>query len=139
MECRWNSDGYSILMRGRRPYAEAHFCGVRGESVSGRLSFYDTPLGILVSAELAGEILSNGVYGFCLESEAHDVCMSLPVVYGKNGRAKGRIITERLRRKSLLGEAIFLRESRREDGSLESVIAKGRIESFGNRCLEYTS
>ena len=128
MECRRSTDGYSVLAVGRKPYAVVALRGSPGCSVDGTVSFYDTPIGVLVWAELAGEALEEqGVYGFCFGLERCRLCMHLPLIYGKDGCGRGRTVTEGLRGVPLVGREIYLK-SRSESGFCTAkTLAVGRI------------
>lgn len=134
MERMLNLDGYAFLKQGRIPYARAELCGCGGMSVSGMLFFYDTPLGILVSAEIGGKDFSKGVYGFCMGErgtcdcgERNGICLHMPLIYGMEGRGKGTVVTGALRGVSLMGREISLRESRGRHFCMSEAIAVGRI------------
>ncbi len=110
---------YDFLKKGRKPYASARLCGCGDTTIRGILSFYDTPLGILVCAEVEGMSSSEGVYGFCLGGsekdgykEREDACLRLPLIYTKHGRGRAALVSEGLRRISLNGRCVFLKESR---------------------------
>ncbi len=135
MERMFNLDGYAFLRRGRSPYAKATLLGCNGQEVRGTLSFYDTPLGILVSAEFEGGDFRKGVYGFCMGCGKGDPCrdrngscLHMPLIYGRDGRGKGAVITEALRGVSLMGREISLRESRGRHFCASDTVARGRIE-----------
>ena len=115
---------YSELCRGRRPFAVAELHGgARCPSVQGRVSFYATPAGVLVSAKLsglpgrAGSGQGAAVFGVCLESEEEvtcggcpRLCTVLPPLYERNGCAWYTVVTGRLAPSDLTGRRVILRE-----------------------------
>ncbi len=130
---------YAFLKRGRKPYAGADLRGTNtdGSCVTGRILFYDTPLGVMISAEVEGLSGSSSVYGFCLcEGEARcrggkRLCRCMPLIYGKNGRGRGSLVTEWLRREPLIGRRVTLRESVAPDLCAARSVAEGIVESKG--------
>lgn len=123
---------YEFLKKGRSPYACARLCGEEDGSVRGSLSFYDTPLGVLVCAEVEGMRSSEGVYGFCFGEdgcrEREDACLLLPLIYTRRGHGRASLISEGLRRIPLRGRRVYLRESRTAPLCLSRILAQGVIE-----------
>ena len=123
---------YELLKKGRQAYAVAHLRGDGQSSVRGRLSFYDTPIGILVYAEAEGLQTLEGVYGFCLGAEKGKTCMYLPLIYTKFGKGRGFLVSEALRRISLCGQGVFLKENiRSSQNCLSRAVASGVIQGSG--------
>ena len=134
MAVNFDSGGYEFLRRGRSPFAVAHLSGCDAPSVRGTVSFFDTPLGILVCAELLGDDTFEGVYGFCLGAgeggcrESDHACRQFPLVYAKDGRGRTSWISERLRQISLVGRCVFLKESRTDPLCASHTLACGVID-----------
>ena len=70
---------YAFLYKDRTPFARARLRG-EGENacVRGSVSFYETPLGVLVRAELCGlkrRVLGKRrVYNFCVRDAGQNAC-----------------------------------------------------------------
>ncbi|MBR2353577.1 MAG: hypothetical protein IKA76_03650 [Clostridia bacterium] len=128
--------GYEFLKKGRKPYASAILRGGRASLVKGEIFFYDTPLGILMSAQIEGLPRFNGIYEFDLEGDERERgtgqtgrCFPFPLVYARNGKGSASCISETLRRIPLCGHRILLRESRKSLTGQANPIAEGVIQS----------
>lgn len=137
---------YAFLYKDRTPFASASLCG-EGEngSVRGCVSFYDTPLGVLVRAELCG-LTKKGLgkrkaYNFCVRDEGQTACQCasrgdkrslcavMPTAYEKEGRAVCATVTRRIKPTELVGKRIAVYEKRNGCPSKSgSAVAVGGVE-----------
>ena len=138
---------YAFLYKERTPFARACLSG-EGENadVRGDVLFYETPLGVLVRAELCGMksrmIRKKRIYNFCVRDGADSACRHasagdkrswcavMPTAYEKDGCADCVIITRKIRPTDIIGKTIVMFE--RANGCPKSVtdaVAYGRIES----------
>ena len=136
---------YAFLYKDRTPFARACLSG-NGENgdVRGSVSFYETPLGVLVRAELCG--LSKRAFGkrkaynFCVRDEKQSecrcassgdkrsLCAIMPTAYEKEGRADCAVVTRRISPSELVGKNIVVYE--RGNGcpkNMESAVAFGGV------------
>lgn len=126
---------YACLKSGRKPCVQAILSGsADGIEVSGRLDFYDTPPGLLLWICMRGLPSRPAVYGICISGDGgtcadENLCRKLPLLYGKDGKAEGVMLSEQLRRTVWRGKRVSLREM--ADGRLctSSEIACGIIKS----------
>ncbi|MBO5755133.1 MAG: hypothetical protein J6R89_03635 [Clostridia bacterium] len=107
---------YAFLCRGRRPVARAelHGVGTEGEAVCGTLCFYETPLGLLIFAQVMGlppGTCGSKVYRLWEGSPFGGLKRTLPLLYEKDGRAWSAVLTKRLKLNELLNQKIFLCEA----------------------------
>ena len=126
-------EAYAFLRRGREPYATACLRGKGSSDVTGELFFYDTPAGVMISAEVRGLSKPAAVYGFCFCEEGtcgsgRGLCRSMPLIYDRNGQGKGSLVTERLCREPLIGRRITLRESVAPSLCGSESVAEGIVE-----------
>ncbi len=109
------NDLHSSLCQGRTPFAVAELHGKeKYSSIRGRVDFYSTPAGVLVSAKISGLPSKTGthcksaVYGLCLEeygeherkNEKKHIKKSLssvmPPLYERDGKAWCSVVTGKL-------------------------------------------
>jgi len=137
---------YAFLYKDRTPFARARLFG-EGEyaSICGSVSFYETPLGVLIRAELCG--LSKRAFGkrksynFCVRDGEQSVCgcaimgnkrswcALMPTAYEKDGCADCVIITRKISPTDIIGKTVAVFE--RTNGcpkSISDTVARGRIE-----------
>ena len=135
---------YAFLYKDRAPFASARLCG-EGENagVCGGVSFYETPLGVLVRAELCGlkkQVLrKKRAYNFCVRDERTKECLSkdnrslctaMPTAYEKDGCFECVLVTRRISPSDLVGKKVVVYEcSRGCPKSISDAVAYGRIES----------
>lgn len=98
------------LCRGRIPFAAAELEGCESfPSVGGRIAFFATPAGVVISAELWGLPRNRGgVLGFCLEERDRTPCSCLPLLYERGGEAWCTYLTGKLSPYGLSGRPIRL-------------------------------
>lgn len=138
-----NKGAYGHLCHGRRPFAIAD---IRGSacypSVIGTVSFYATPAGVLISADLSGlpQTTKKGrgaVFGVCFASRESErcghcpkLCSVLPPLYERNGNAWCSVVTGKLSPSDLIDRRVILRErSDRCPGDCGREIASGNVTS----------
>jgi hypothetical protein len=146
MKCEKDIESiYAFLYKERTPFAMASLLG-NGENVGvrGSVSFYETPLGVLVRAELCG--LSKRAFGkrraynFCVRDEKQSecrcaslgdkrsLCAIMPTAYEKEGRADCAIVTRRIKPSELVGKKIVVYEKRNGcPKDIESAVAFGGV------------
>ena len=141
---RQNGGLYDHVCWGRRPFAVAELRGNDGyPSVRGRVWFYATPAGVLISADLSGlpdtaeqNERMGAAFRVCLESEkgrsCHTprLCSLIPPLYGRNGSAWCEVVTGKLSPSDLNDCRVILRtRAERCAQACGSAIATGRVVS----------
>ncbi len=137
---------YAFLYKDRTPFARACLSG-KGENadVCGSVSFYETPLGVLVRAEVCGlkrQILrKKRMYNFCVRDGAYSACRHtsggdkrswcavMPTAYEKDGCADCTVITRKIRPADIIGKTVVMFE--RTNGcpkNTADAVAYGKIE-----------
>ncbi len=130
MKCEKDIESvYAFLYKDRTPFARAYLLGDgENEDVCGSVSFYETPLGVLVRAELCG-LSKKGfgkrkAYNFCVRDEKQSecrcaisgdkrsLCAIMPTAYEKEGRADCVIVTRRIKPSELVGKSIAVYEKK---------------------------
>lgn len=133
----------------RRPGAVA--C-VRSEenNVQGTVRFYETPMGVLVRAEISGLPSSNGIYAFHIH-EGSDCAKpgthfnpgkqphpyhagDLPPLFSANGRAFSVFLTDRFALRQIIGKTVVLHTgaddfTTQPSGNPGKIMACGEIRS----------
>ena len=99
------------LRRGRVPCAVAGFAGEGERALCGELRFYDTPVGVVMTAELYG--LEQGTeavtpYRLCVGSRRSKDALALPLLYAKGGRIWARAVTGRLDLREITRHPVLL-------------------------------
>lgn len=123
-----NSDNvYAFLYKERTPFAKACLFGSDEKRNScGSVSFYTTPLGVLIRAELTGlpksPFKKKKAYSFCIRDAKQSscqcadlgvkryLCVSMPTAYEKNGMAECVMVTRRLAPSELVEKSVFVYE-----------------------------
>ena len=99
------------LCKGRAPSATASLRR-EGTDLEGRIQCYDTPLGLLMFAQLKGErSVCEEVYrfGFFHSSKATQrASRCLPLLYARNGEAYGCMLTQRIGLGELMSGGLYV-------------------------------
>ena len=138
---------YAFLYKDRMPFARARLFG-KGENEGGcgSVSFYETPLGVLVRAELCGmkrqPLRKKRTYNFCVRDGEESACRHasagdkrswcalMPTAYERDGCADCAMITRKIRPADIIGKTVVVFE--RTAGcprSIADAAAYGTIES----------
>ncbi|MBQ8331689.1 MAG: hypothetical protein IJX94_04250 [Clostridia bacterium] len=127
------------LCRGRYPFAVADLLGGHAYPCAcGRVEFYATPAGVVISANFtglpgrAGQPRRGALYRFCLEGEPvrknDRFCAMLPPLYEKEGCARFLVVTEKIVPADLIKKRICVRSCEADqDGMYGAEIAGGEV------------
>ena len=120
--------GVGAIGRGRRPFARARLEGKeQGGGVSGNVSFYYTPLGMLVCVAIGGLKKDRGVYTLSLSScdggRRTDMRCAVPPLYARGGYAWCSVLTGKL----LPSEVSECTALIKELGGHTNTVASGRV------------
>ena len=144
-------DFFSCL---RRTAAVARVRGM-DNNVLGTVRFYETPLGVLVRAEIDGLPSPNGIYAFHIH-EGSDCANpgthynpgklphpyhagDLPPLFSANGRAFSLFLTDRFALRQVIGKTVILHAgpddfTTQPSGNSGKILACGKIRS---QCLPH--
>lgn len=152
---------YGFLCRGRSPFAIARLCGEENDSeVRGEVSFYSTPVGVLIHAHVSG--LEEGAetgqtqntYGLCLCDNIQEpcyarkkdgsgqrgngyysgICSAMPALYEKSGQAWCSVLTGKISPADLSGRKLTVHMRKHDSGYCGMSmlpIASGEIRCAG--------
>lgn len=143
---------YRFLCRGRVPFAIAQLQGTEDEGVSGEVSFYSTPAGVLVHANVSGLPTAANrrgrlTYGLCIGSgkeeqktpektgkdsgKKEELQPLMPVLYEKSGHAWCSVLTGKISPAELSGISLTLRRHDGGGGCREVLVAVGEVRCAG--------
>jgi hypothetical protein len=121
--------GVGAIGRGRRPFARALLKGTEENlGASGTVSFYYTPLGMLVCVTLRDLNRERGVYTLTLsetDGEERNVRCAVPPLYARDGCAWCSALTGKLLPSEVSGRTVVIREL----GAYAETVAVGRVQS----------
>lgn len=130
---------YGNLLCGRQPFSRADLSGAeKSDGVSGRVEFFSTPAGIVISSEVfdlpyshSGRICRQRydmrIEGLDFESR----CERLPSLFGNCGYAWGVTVTDAFSTEEIIGRSFSIyTEDRRK-------VAEGKIKRAYQRNLDF--
>jgi hypothetical protein len=120
--------GVGTIGRGRRPFATARITSTEGTRKRGSVSFYYTPLGMLVCVAVGGLEDERGVYTLSLATWENggyrEIPCNIPPLYARGGYAWCSALTGKLTPSEVRNKTVLLK---RLDGHNSEIDAMGTV------------
>lgn len=118
-----------LLLLDRRPVATANLNGA-DTSLNGRVRFFKTPIGTIVSAELHGITPSEGIFDFCIRGNRHGERSLLSPLSEHGDGLICACITRQFAVEDILGKTVEIRETAPKHTQPVQLRAQGQVFSI---------